>query len=75
MIGMHYDILNSYNKEEEAVLMTVPELAEYLGVGKNRAYDLLRSGSIKGFRIGCSWKVRKAAVLQYIREKSGMTLQ
>ena len=33
-------------------LLTVPELAEYLGVGKNRAYSLLREGAIKGFRIG-----------------------
>lgn len=72
MYGINYDILASYNEEQESALMTVTELAEYLGIGKNRAYDLLRSESIKGFRIGCTWKVSKAAVLQYIRKKSGM---
>lgn len=72
MSGMNYCIPNLYNAEEETVLMTVPELAEYLGIGKNRAYDLLRNGNIKGFRIGCTWKVSKIAVLQYIQEKSGM---
>lgn len=53
-------------------LLTVPELAEYLGVGRNRAYSLLREGVIKGFRIGSVWKVSEEAVRQYIREKSGM---
>lgn len=53
-------------------LLTVPELAEYLGVGRNRVYSLLREGVIKGFRIGSVWKVSEEAVRQYIREKSGM---
>lgn len=61
----------SYN-ENEPVLMTASELADYLGVGKNRAYELLNSGEIKGFRIGSVWKVAKAAVDQYINEKSGL---
>ena len=52
--------------------MTVPELAEYLGIGRGRAYSLLRDGSIKGFRIGSIWKVSREAVDLYIREKSGM---
>ena len=60
----------SYN-ENEPVLMTASELADYLGIGKNRAYELLNSGEIKGFRIGSVWKVTKAAVDQYIRQKSG----
>lgn len=60
----------SYN-ENEPVLMTALELADYLGIGKNRAYELLNSGEIKGFRIGSVWKVTKAAVDQYIFKKSG----
>ncbi len=57
---------------EESALMTPPELAVYLGIGKNRAYDLLKQGTIKGFRIGSTWKVSREAVDQYIREQSGM---
>lgn len=53
-------------------LLTVPELADYLGVGRNRAYSLLREGVIKGFRIGSVWKVSEEAIRQCIREKSGM---
>lgn len=64
--------LTTYNEDGLPILMTVPELAEYLGIGKNRAYDLLRKNIIKGFRIGTVWKVSKEAVELYIRQKSGM---
>ena len=63
---------SAYNEDELPILMTVPELAEYLGIGRNRAYDLLRQGIIKGFRIGSVWKVSKEAVELYIRKESGM---
>ena len=62
----------TYNEDGLPILMTVPELAEYLGTGRNRAYDLLRKGTIKGFRIGSVWKVSKEAVELYIRKESGM---
>lgn len=57
---------------DESALMTPPELAVYLGIGKNRAYDLLKQGIIKGFRIGSTWKVSKEAIDQYIRKQSGL---
>lgn len=66
----HY--LTMDDRDGLPTLLTVPELAEYLGIGKNRAYDLLREGNIKGFRIGSVWKVSEEAVRMYIREKSGM---
>lgn len=60
------------NNEREVILLSVQELAEYLGIGKNRAYKLLSSGEISGFRIGSVWKVTKTAVDKYIYEKSGL---
>lgn len=59
------DNINPYwttDNENECALMNVNELAEYLGIGKNRAYELLNSGAVKGFRIGSIWKVSKIAV-------------
>lgn len=68
-----YHLNSPYSIEENiSMLMTVPELAEYLNIGRNRAYDLLRNGTVKGFKIGCIWKVSKAAVDQYILESSGL---
>lgn len=55
-----------------STLFTVLELAEYLGIGRNRAYDLLKNGIIPGFRIGATWKVSKVAVDQYIMKNSGL---
>ena len=65
-------IIRPDNNTEDQVLMSVTELAEYLNIGRNHAYNLLRSGEIKSFRIGNSWKVSKEAVNLYIRQKSGL---
>lgn len=60
------------SREDETVLMTAVELADYLGIGRNRAYELLNKGEIKGFRIGSTWRVSKEAVEKFIYEKSGL---
>lgn len=52
--------------------MTVAEVAVFLGVGKNRIYELLNEGTIKGFRMGRTWKISKLALEKYIREASGL---
>ena len=67
--------INPYLTTDSAVecaLMNVNELAEYLVIGKNRAYELLNTGAIKGFRIGSIWKISKTAVDKFIYEKSGL---
>lgn len=61
-----------YNAEPSSPLMTIAEMADYLEIGKNRAYNLLRTGTIKGFRIGNSWKVTKEAIDLFIRTESGL---
>lgn len=38
-------------------IMTVAEVAAFLGVGKNRIYELLNERTIKGFRMGRTWKI------------------
>ncbi|MDD6514696.1 MULTISPECIES: helix-turn-helix domain-containing protein [unclassified Blautia] len=53
-------------------IMTVAEVAAFLGVGKNRIYELLNEGTIKGFRMGRTWKISKLALEKYIREASGL---
>ena len=60
------------NQEDSSVLMTPPELAAYLGIGRNLAYTLLNEGTIKGFKIGNQWKVSKQAVDLYIAQKSNL---
>lgn len=53
-------------------ILSVSEVAEYLGVGKNQIYELLKNKTLKGFRMGSTWKISKLALNMYIREASGL---
>lgn len=60
-------MLNQYSD-----IMSVPDVAEVLSIGKNRVYELLENNTIKGFRIGRVWKIPKAAIQEYIIEQSNL---
>ena len=51
-------------------ILTADEAAEVLLVCKGTVYQLLRSGELKGFKIGNNWKISMEAVAQYIMNKS-----
>ena len=51
-------------------LITVEELCDLLMIGRNAAYQLLKSGKIKCFRINRIWKIPRASVTAYIQEQS-----
>ncbi len=51
-------------------IMVVSDVAKILYIGKNRVYELLESGDLKGFRIGRVWKIPREAVQEYILIKS-----
>ena len=64
---------NSVPAEKENSILTVlsfSEVAEYLGVGKNRVYELLNTGKLKGFRMGSTWKISRMALENYILNAS-----
>lgn len=54
------------NAEDLPIVLTVTNVAEILGVGKNTAYDLIRSGAVKSFRVGRQIRVSKSAFLDYL---------
>ena len=53
-------------------IMTVFDVAEALLIEKNRVYELLEKGELKGFRIGRVWKIPKRNVEEYILSHSGI---
>ncbi len=53
-------------------ILTVFDAAEALHIGKNRVYELLESGLLKGFRIGRVWKIPKEALREYILTQSSL---
>ena len=49
--------------------MKLEEVMEYLNIGKNTMYGLLKSGELNAFKIGKVWKIPKASVEDYVRRK------
>jgi excisionase family DNA binding protein len=50
--------------------MSVYDVSEALYIGKNRVYELLGNGSLKGFRIGKIWKIPKKNLEKYVMNQS-----
>ena len=59
--------------EDTMTLLTVEDAADILMVGKNRIYELLNHGKIKGMRIGKStWRIPTISIYQYIQTQSAL---
>ena len=59
--------------EDNMTQLNVEEAASLLMVGKNRIYELLNQGKLKGMRIGKStWRIPKLSIYQFIREQSSL---
>jgi len=46
--------------------LRVEDLMPILGIGRNTAYELIRSGKIKSIRIGRKIRIPKAEVLAFL---------
>ena len=51
-------------------LLEVGDVMEILGIGKNSAYALFRSGEIKAFRLTRKWKIPKQSVIEFINNQN-----
>lgn len=60
--------------EQYQDVMDVYDVVEALNIGKNRVYELLGSGTLKGFRIGRVWKIPKEALQEYILTQSRLRI-
>lgn len=58
--------------EQAEDLLTVLEACELLKIGRGAIYPLLATGQLKAFRNGRVWRIPKEAVIQYIRQSSGL---
>lgn len=52
--------------ENLPVVLSVQQLAEVLQIGRNSAYDLVKSGQIRSIRIGKTIRIPQAALLEYL---------
>lgn len=58
---------NKYRSFDELPLtLKVEDLMPVLGIGRNTAYELVRSGKIKGIRIGKQIRIPKEEVRRFL---------
>ena len=48
------------------LVLSVPELASVLHIGRNAAYELVNSGTIRSIRIGKNIRIPQSALLDYL---------
>ena len=54
------------NLEQIPLVLSVEEVADILQIGKNTAYNLIRSNQIKSMRIGHQIRISKSAMIQFL---------
>ena len=50
--------------------LRIEELMPILGVGRNTAYELVRSGQIRSIRVGRQLRVPKDAILDFLNQQN-----
>ena len=60
---------NKYrNLHDLPVTLRVYDLMPILGIGRNTAYELTRSGQIRSVRIGRQIRIPREALLEFLRK-------
>ena len=54
---------------EYSDILSVEDVMEILNIGKNSAYALFRSKSIKCFQLNGRWKIPKQSLIEFIEER------
>lgn len=63
----HTAAIAFYNQSQPLpIMMTVPQIAQFLGIGLNSAYMLTRSNKIRSIRIGRQLRIPREALLEFI---------
>lgn len=69
------NISSTYGKQDNAFrddekLLSVKDIADYLGVGETRAYQLVREKNFPSFQEGRRWLTPKNLFMEYIYKKT-----
>ncbi len=54
--------------DELPLTLRVEDLMPILGIGRNTAYELVRSGQIRSVKIGRQIRIPKDAVVEYLKQ-------
>ena len=51
---------------EKPLLLTVREVSKLLRIHRPKVYDLIRGGTIEGFKLGSDWRIKRESVEKLI---------
>ena len=57
---------NSTSIESLPITLRVEDLMPILGIGRNTAYELVRSGHLRSIRVGRQIRIPKEALIEYL---------
>lgn len=60
---------NYHDLQDLPVTLRVEELMPILGIGRNTAYELIRSGQIRSIRIGRQIRIPRDALLEFLNRR------
>ena len=60
---------NYHSFDELPLTLRVEDLMPILGIGRNTAYELVRSGKIRSIRIGRQLRIPKDAIQDYLAQR------
>ena len=60
---------NYHSFEKLPLTLRVEDLMPILGIGRNTAYELVRSGKIRSIRIGRQLRIPKDAIQDYLAQR------
>ena len=55
--------------QDYADVVTIPELAKMLRVGRNVAYDLVNNGQVKSVKVGSQIRIPKSSIIDFVNSK------
>lgn len=61
---------NRFNPNDLPLVLSVPELAKVLGIGRNAAYALVNSGQIRCVHIGKNIRIPQSALMDFLNNYS-----
>ncbi len=63
----------STKKHSQAIYSSVDDLAQELGISRQKAYTELRAGTIPSIRLGRRFVIPRSAVADWLRRAGGST--
>lgn len=59
----------------QSMTISVAEAAQYLGIGRNRMYDLLHAGKLPAVRLGKNYRIPKKSLDEWLDKEAQKSLK